>query len=618
MRVRIGVSLISAAGLLSGCPDTPVSFGASSDDVGDSTGSDSDKRDLPGESTETGGGEVPLDDHRTYFIGESRKFDGGDSCNNDNLNTVTSTLKNALVDAGWEGKRFVDENSWPEDFREGSISVTALDGVYGDASRLSIYAGHGSATQLQWGQPSDNGACTTTIPSMVRLGRDAGDVAAAVMLMTSCTLRTDQIWATFGPNAVRQIYGYHNSPHIGFDEARKVFERSQDGQPTAHAWLDEMEHNISGKNSPVVMTFGKVPGDAETIHAEVNLASGEGLLVDVSEPVLDFYFEWLDNGCTFLCGGCSNNATMPPEITAGTTVPVLRLARPVRSSEAIVERVQLLLPVFELDPLSAEDTLRLEAWASLVVERTDIAFARIAGFELTYDPSSDLLRVRDREALDRARPSWDETAQDADAALIEALRLEATDLRATMALLPGLLDPLGESFEMSTRKVGYGGEGRPTRELAYEYLFTATGRFAELDVIGSRLQIGMTRLGELGSVTIASMEVEPVGGALIERGIESTLMALRAELEAEHPAATAIEFIDPRVGFALHEDHTLAEVDASLVAGVVMAFPGDGTEDLVSRQSIVKMSLVSLDAASESLEAVDFDAEQGGDSRVAN
>ncbi len=619
------VGSISVMALLSGCPDAPVSVGGSSDDVGDSDSTDADTE---GASTETGSEELPVDDHRTYFIGESRKFDGGGLCDNDNLNTVTSTLRNELADAGWQGKRFVDEDSWPEDFSEASSPFfSALDDLYGDATRLSIYAGHGSATKLQWGRPSDNGLCTTTIPSMVRLGFLAGDTAAATMLMTSCTLRTDQAWPTFKTNAFRQIYGYHNSPHIGYDEARKVFKRSQDGQPTAHAWLDEMEHNGSGSNSPVVMTFGHVAGEAQAMHAETNLVSGQGFIVNVTEPVVDYYFEWLDHGCTTQCGACTGNTTLLPEVSAGTTAPKLRLTRPVRLSVAIVDRVQAVLPAFELGPLSAADALLLAKWASTVVERDDLAFARIAGFELTYDPSSDLLRIRDREALDRARPSWTELPPDPEleAALIEALRLDAANVRATLATLPGLLDSLGSldslgmDLALATRKVGFGGEDRPARELAYEYLFAATGRFAEFEVLGSHLQIGMTRLGELGSITIAGMAVEVVDGAPIVASVETTLELLRAKFEAEHPGATAIEFVEPRVGYALREDQAFAEVDASLVVGVVLAFPGEeGTEAMVSRRAIVKMSLVKLDATPEPLEALDLEADRGGDSRAAN
>ncbi|NJK31824.1 MAG: hypothetical protein HC927_05050 [Deltaproteobacteria bacterium] len=74
------------------CPDTPVSTGGSSDEVGEVTGSATD--------ADTGQDEPPVEDYRTFLIGESRKFDGGGLCNNDNLSTVTRRLRNELVDAG--------------------------------------------------------------------------------------------------------------------------------------------------------------------------------------------------------------------------------------------------------------------------------------------------------------------------------------------------------------------------------------------------------------------------------------------------------------------------------------------------------------------------------------
>ena len=169
---RISVTL---ALLLCGCPTTHVAGGSTSgggSSSGDSTGED------PGTS-DTGGDIV--EDHRTYFIGESLAFDGGGSCDNDKLNTVTSSLREQLDAAGWTGLRFVDDNSWPEDFTEATFPGLGLDDAYGDAARLSVYAGHAAPGQLQWGRPSDAGLCRLTVPTSARLGTLAGDTAAATM-----------------------------------------------------------------------------------------------------------------------------------------------------------------------------------------------------------------------------------------------------------------------------------------------------------------------------------------------------------------------------------------------------------------------------------------------------
>lgn len=243
---------------------------------------------------ETGTGEGEPFDHRTYFIGESVKFDG---CPNTDLNTITKRLRNRLDDAGWTGLRFVDDNAWPEDFQEATEEPNGEDASFGDAHRLAVYAGHGGPGLLQWGRPSDNGLCFVDIPEDARLGQLAGDTAAAVMLMTSCTLRTDILWDNFELNAARQFFGYHNSPWIGSGEPRRVFKRTQDGQSTKDAWLDEMEQNADlGKNSPVVLTAGVSGMEAMQAHGATNLASGAGFIDNVGEPADAFFFEWLNNG----------------------------------------------------------------------------------------------------------------------------------------------------------------------------------------------------------------------------------------------------------------------------------------------------------------------------------
>src|SRR5690606_1766116 len=144
MRSR-GISLVAVGVLLVGCPSTEVVLGASSGQAETGTaetGNAESGTETVGEGDGDGDSGDVVDDHRTYFIGESTKFDGGGLCANDDLNTITNTLRNALDDEGWSGQRFVDEDSWPEDFSEGTFSNLSLDGSFGDAARLSIYAGH--------------------------------------------------------------------------------------------------------------------------------------------------------------------------------------------------------------------------------------------------------------------------------------------------------------------------------------------------------------------------------------------------------------------------------------------------------------------------------------------
>lgn len=589
---------------LIGCPDTPVSVGGSSDD--ELGGSDS--------TTDTGVEEHPVDDHRTFLIGESRKFDGGGSCNNDDLNTATSSLRNALVDAGWQGRRLVDENTWPEDFREGSLSMAWLDGVYGDSARLSVYAGHGNPNTLQWGRPSPNGACNTTVKSMLRLGRFEGDTTAIVMLMASCSLQIDQIWDTYRENAFRQIFGYHNSPYIGYGEARKVFERTQDGQPTVYAWLDEMEQNGDvGKNSPVAMTFGHEPGESVQLHPNTNLASGDGFIINTAESAENFYFEWLDNGCS--CAPCDSGSLEVPDILVGTTVPTLHVVRPVLDANTLVEHVQQLASVLGIT-LTSDELVRLETWAMASVDAGDIAYAVFGDLEVTHDPEAAQLRVRDRAAFDEARPSADGPDLDADEqALVQAAQQRADSARTAVSALPDLLGPLATEQGLSVRRVGFGGVDSETRHVAYEFVFRWRGDVAGQVLFGSQLEIGVTRLGALSTIAVSSMRAEVVGDDRTKLAPQQALELALADLALRHPGALSIDVADLHVGYVMREDQSDEVLDSSLVLGYTVAYASGETQPFMSRKHYIKRSLVVLDAAHETLEPSDPDANQGGDAR---
>jgi hypothetical protein len=596
---------LAALAILTGCPDTTSKVGGTSageDEVGDTDAS-----------------EDVVDDHRTYFIGESTKYDGGGDCENADLNVVTNTLRNRLAEAGWSGHRLVDDNAWPEDFREGTDSVFALDGLRADAARLAIFAGHGGIGLLQWGRPSPNDECLADLDDNVRLGTLAGDTAAATMFMTSCTMRVDQAWPTLQASACRQFFGYHDSPHIGYDEARKVFVRTQAGQATVDAWLEEMVDNVIGHNSPVVLTMGTGPADATNVHGATNLATGEGYLESVGEPADNYFFEWFNNGCNSVCGNCSTSAAVPPTLTLGSIAPRLKLSRPQRSSAELVELALTLLARFDIATLDADEQRRLDAWASTVTTTRDITHAQILDeprIDLTYDPQLDRLRITDRSALARARPCPGEILDD-DADLPAMLHAEAEAVRGRLQAIAGALDRLGTSFEQSTREVGYGGTTGPqSPSIAYEYVFSLPGQIEDLALPGRSLEIGVTRLGELSTLSVASVNVEVIGDARFVRTPEQAIDQLITAIHDEHPNVVEVEIVEPVIGYVLAEDQASAEVEPRLLVSYVLVF-GSGESRVVSRSFPVAISLIDPDgsmASIESLEAKDPNP-QAGDAR---
>jgi hypothetical protein len=68
---------------------------------------------------------------------------------------------------GWIGTRWSNANAWPEDFIKRVLG--GIDHEAGDASILSVYAGHGNRALIQFGFQR-GGRCTVSFPPSTRLG----------------------------------------------------------------------------------------------------------------------------------------------------------------------------------------------------------------------------------------------------------------------------------------------------------------------------------------------------------------------------------------------------------------------------------------------------------------
>jgi hypothetical protein len=586
-----------------GCSDTPPSFGGTTD-LSDTAGILTTTGETDGGADETGGGADVVADHRTYFIGESVKFDGGGDCDGDRLNTVTRQLRKRLDDAGWTGLRFVGENTWPEDFQDTTERPNGLDGSFADAHRLAVYAGHGKPGRLQWGQPSPHGECQVDIPLQARLGRFAGDTAAAVMLLSSCTLMTDELWENFKRNASRQFFGYHDSPHVASGEPRDVFKRTQDGQSTKDAWLDEMEKNIApGRHSPVVLTLGVTGFDAMEVHGATNLATGAGFIQNLGEPVRGHHFEWLNNGCTPGCGSCSRIAPVTPPmgmLPDGSQVPIVELERPYRSAQELAIRAASLVPLLQNRPVDAAQRTQLDEWAGRIVREADIAVTVLTGaprIQLAYDPSTDYLVVDDLDARQAARPgvseSPDPDQQQADLAVARQVRDEVLlELDGYHDDLLGV--PRRSTFSVGTREAGTLVSGVASGSVQFETIFSTFGELAGYPVFGAQLEIGVTRRGKLSRIGISAIHATEVSTATVRRAPAEALHLLEADVAARNPRMLRQETVMVHVGFFSPEGPSrTAMVAPALVVDYVVLYPGDETDPMVSRLYPAWVSLIS-------------------------
>ena len=228
----------------------------------------------------------------TYWIDESTDFTGN-GCQNTNLNDVTSSLRSRLNSDGWSGTRWTNVNAWPEDFIEQNFG--GIDHVAGDSKTLSVYAGHGNRALLQFGYRR-NGRCTVTLDNNSRHGTQGGNQAAYMMYVTSCTINTDSLSRHF-VQAVRQSFGYHNSPPVKDNQPRDFYEET-DNTDNEVAWREEMEDRqgwFTGDNSPITLTFGLNSSHCSWVRNTARLRARD-LLSGAPEPDGWYCYTMFDNG----------------------------------------------------------------------------------------------------------------------------------------------------------------------------------------------------------------------------------------------------------------------------------------------------------------------------------
>ncbi|MGH7890100.1 MAG: DUF6345 domain-containing protein, partial [Thermodesulfobacteriota bacterium] len=227
-----------------------------------------------------------------YWIDESTDFTGN-GCENADLNNVTSSLKSRLDADGWAGTRWSNSNAWPEDFIEQDLG--GIDHVAGDDETLSVYAGHGNRALIQFGFMR-SGRCTVSFPSDTRLGTQGGDDAVYAMWVTSCTVHLDSLSRHFD-QAIRQTFGYHNSPSVKDNQPRDFYEETNDLR-NERAWIEEMEDRpgwFTGDNSPIALTFGLSSSHCAWVRDTAKLRD-EVLLYDAPAPDAWYCYLMFNNG----------------------------------------------------------------------------------------------------------------------------------------------------------------------------------------------------------------------------------------------------------------------------------------------------------------------------------
>lgn len=231
-------------------------------------------------------------DGSNYWIDESTDF-SGNGCENSDLNDVTSSLRDRLNSDGWTGTRWSNINAWPEDFIERNLG--GIDDIAGDSMTFSVYAGHGNRGRVQFGFRRNN-RCVVRHRDHMRLGTQSGDQAIYAMWVTSCTVNLDSLALHFD-QAIRQTFGYHNSPSVKDDQPRDFYEETDDLR-NSRAWIEEMEDRpgwFTGENSPISLTFGLSASHCGWVENTARLRAGT-LLYGAPEPDAWYCYTMFDHG----------------------------------------------------------------------------------------------------------------------------------------------------------------------------------------------------------------------------------------------------------------------------------------------------------------------------------
>jgi len=192
---------------------------------------------------------------QSFYIDENTSYTNHPPCvNNPDLNTVTASLQTTMVNSGWVGSRFTDQNSWPQDFTEACSSTSygpfGDDGAFADEHVLAVFAGHALPGLVAWGYPHDN-VCTRDFKANIRLGQMSGAQAAAAMWLGCEVLSPTSLPTEGNYEWLRQQFGWVNSIGIDDDEPSEFFNDTA-GSTNRDAWLNDMSG--SGRE-PIVVTY---------------------------------------------------------------------------------------------------------------------------------------------------------------------------------------------------------------------------------------------------------------------------------------------------------------------------------------------------------------------------
>jgi hypothetical protein len=188
----------------------------------------------------------------TFYMDEVTQYSDATMCANSDLNTVSASMADAMRADGWSGSRYVNASAWPQDYHDKSLDASGMDEFYGDASSLTLFAGHGGAGLLTFRPRSE--VCTAQAGTNMALGWGSTGAQSAIGIWLSCEMFNtgllDEPTSAYQRMNLRQSLGWINSISIGDDEARDFYNSSK-SLSNKDAWLRQMQ---SDGRQPMVLS----------------------------------------------------------------------------------------------------------------------------------------------------------------------------------------------------------------------------------------------------------------------------------------------------------------------------------------------------------------------------
>lgn len=237
---------------------------------------------------------------KTYIIEEQIVY--GTSCGGKSRSAKTSSLRSQLNSDGWDGWRFVDEDSWPQDLKENTLNNKWQDHLFGDTRRVVLFSGHAytNCEELHFSTKYDE-ECRVNLHDEMRLGTLAGDEATLVIMMTCCVGELSIRNYNWGSSKVNQVLAFADTASYGSDTV-KDFYNCTNSTSNRTCWRNTMDN---GRNSPTVFSRGSDAAVTYNMHYGMKMKTG-AYMYQSQENLRYYYISMVDNIIERSCSCVSN------------------------------------------------------------------------------------------------------------------------------------------------------------------------------------------------------------------------------------------------------------------------------------------------------------------------